>query len=135
MSDTTTDSSVDKKRRIVQRKPSTLVLAWATEAECKLDEAGRPIAGTGQRCYVPMRFPPTLDKTQYNNKAAIKAAVRNAVYECGLKEYGNKPLVILSYSEEFEFPFVAEIQTVLRPPKPGENCTVIDTYDPYDDGK
>lgn len=108
MSDVLPNVISTPRRKPPVRKPSKYRLVWITEIDA------------GDTCYVELPIPPGLEEAQLNNRAAIKAAVRSAVYDKGMKEYGNKKLAVISYTDEFEFAFVEETQVVLRPPKPGE---------------
>jgi len=112
------------------------VLGWVTEAECKLDDDGNPVPGTGKRCFVEIPIPPNLEEGQKRNRDGIKRAVKKAVFEHGLKEYGNRELVVISFRDTFSVDFVEETRTVLLP---AENATTgaVDYTpdDPYDEGK
>ena len=113
---TSEEPETPEKRRI--HKPKHYVLAWVTEANCDTDEAGEPISGTGDRCFVEMPLPAGIEGKLNSNK--IKRAIKSAVYRDGCKEFGNRNLVILSYTEELRFDFVEETRTILREPIPGE---------------
>ena len=84
-------------------------------AEVKDPETGKIIPP--QRCFVELPFPPNLDTSRPLSRASIQRAVRNAVYEEGLEEYGNKTLVVLNYGEFFDIEFEKKHLTILCPPE------------------
>lgn len=102
------------------RKPQKFILGWVTEADCETDpETGKPIAGTGRRCFVELPFPPGLDEKGQRDRNAIMRACKKAVFEHHQEEYGNKDLVVLAYTEFFSVPFEKkEIHEVRLVPPP-----------------
>lgn len=112
-------AAVAKKKKITRnRKPSNYALCWVTETKEERD--GDKVIVPSQTCYVQMPLPPTIEDKQRRTRNGIKSAVKQAVFKHGLKEYGNKKLIVVSYDEPFEFNFVEEKVTRLRPPKDGE---------------
>jgi len=97
------------------RKPINYALGWVQITEGVLDEDDKVVDGSGLPCFVVMDFPPGMTEAQKRNRSSIQLAVRKAVYEQGLKEYGNKKFVVLSYGEEFDAPFVERTETKLVP--------------------
>jgi len=100
-------------------KKQQFVLGWLTEVA---DEIINDVTVPGPRCFVEMPLPPSCDEKSSRSRDLIKKAVRKAVYEEGLTEYGNKSLTVLTVGEIFDFQYVTEeIQkTILRAPKDGE---------------
>ena len=119
MTEDTTEIPTKKKKSRKGRK-SNFVLAWPTETATTKDEDGNEIPG--EVCYVVKPLPPGLTPEQTRSRASIERAIRAAVFDDGLKEYGNTDFVVLDVGELFRVDFVEENITRLRPPKDGENA-------------
>lgn len=105
-----------KKSQSRVRKVLDYGLFWVQETAPEIDpKTGQEIPGTERPCLVRLPLPPGLNEHQRRNRNAIKAAVRRAVYEHKMKEYGNKLLVIAAIGEPFEAPFVEVTETKLVP--------------------
>lgn len=92
------------------------MIGYITEVNAEVDEHGHPISGTGQRAFVELPLPPTINPNKNLSTHAIERAVKAAVYDENLKEYGNRNLVVLSFGDTFRFDFEEVKRTLLRPP-------------------
>jgi hypothetical protein len=68
---------------------------------------------TKQLCFAVINTPP-LPADAVPSPRLIEAACRKAVYEDGVRDYGNRNLVVLSVLQTFEIPFVERM--ALAPP-------------------
>lgn len=109
-----------RKKRV--HKPLNYRLAWVQETAPDIGPKGEEIPG--RPCLVLMDLPPGLTEKQATSRAAIKRAVKKAVYEDKLKEYGNKQLVIVSYDDTFTVPFEEVTEVKLVPPLVRGQATV-----------
>ena len=109
MSETAT---VTRKKRV--HKHLNYRLAWVQETASDIGPNGEEIPG--RPCLVLMGLPPGLTEKQATSRTAIKRAVKKAVYEDKMKEYGNKQLVIVSFDDTFTVPFEEVTETKLVPP-------------------
>lgn len=77
---------------------------------------GKEIPGTAKAVIVLQDLPPSLDQSKSRSRDQIKKAVRKAVYDEGLKEFGNRKFVVVTFDEPFEVPFTEVTETKLVPP-------------------
>ena len=112
--------SEDKPKKKRTRKPEVFVLACVVETEATLDDDGNEIPGTKREAFVPMEFPPNMDEADKRSRDAIKRACRRAVYDDGLTEYGNRPLVVLKHDDIFQVEYERVVVSKLLPPKKAE---------------
>lgn len=96
------------------RKPHDFVLCWVNETAPETDEDGNEIE-PGRQCYVVMDLPPGLTEEQMRNRTAIKRACHKAVFDLGLKDYGNKPLRVGAFGDVFEIKYEEKTITKLYP--------------------
>ena len=93
-------------------------LAVEDVAAAETDDNGKPIEGSGgQRVWVEHPLPPNLTEKQTRSRDAIRRACNDAVYKEGLKEYGNKRFIVVTYSDPFEIEFEEVTSTKLVAPK------------------
>ena len=112
---TTTEESATAKTRV--RRTLTYALGEVEQTAPDFDANGNPVPGTERSCIVLTELPPGLTESQSRNRNSIEAAVRKAVYEDGLKQFGNKQLVVVTFSKPFEVPFEEVTETKLVPPR------------------
>lgn len=116
------------------------MLVWVTETAPAQDDDGNTIPGSERRCYVEMDLPPGLDEAGKRSRDAIKRAVKKAVYEEGMTEYGNKDLAVISRDDIFQVEYERVTVTKLLPPdkaekvrqENGKDC-ITSTDDPDDE--
>jgi len=70
------------------------------------------VEGSADTCLVILPPPPGIPEDKANNAKEIERWANKAVYEQGLKEYGNKKLIVAALGEEFEVPFEERAQLV-----------------------
>lgn len=103
-----------KKTRV--RKHLNYALGWLQETAPEVID-GEEIKGSERQCLVLLDLPPGLTDAQKRSRTSIEAAVKRAVYDQKLKEFGNKKLMVISFYEPFEVPFEEVTETKLVPPR------------------
>jgi len=97
------------------RKPLDYKLVFL-DVTGEFDEEGKLIPGTERQVYVEMPMPPGIDESNSRNRDAIERALRRAVYELGLEEYGNRDLKIAALGETIRNDYEKTTITRLLPP-------------------
>ena len=110
----TESATVEKKQRV--RRLLTYALGEVDTTAPDVDENGDDIPGSARTCIVLTELPTGLSESQSRNRDSIKRAVEKAVYDRGLKQFGNKKLVVVTFDAPFEVPFEERTETKLIPP-------------------
>lgn len=115
MADGTTETRPTKRR---VRKPVEFELVYPTESANDIDPAtGAEIPGSAKRVYVRVPLPPIKGAV---TRRSIERAVQKALFENGMKEYGNRPFRVAMLGPEFRFDFEEETVTRLVPKNKGK---------------
>lgn len=108
-------ATMEKPKQTRNRRVANFGL-FQVEQTADVDDAGKEIPGTRRVVLVEVPLPGGLTAAQRRSRAAIKTAVHKAVYDDGIKDYGNKQLVVVDLGEPFNVQFTEVTETRLVPP-------------------